>query len=745
MASRCCCWRKVAVATVAACSIHVNLDKSSANYLKETVVYDFFEFELAQGDYCKSLSGRASEMAWGKDDLGGTVVYLGRNGEDYTLSNPVKPTEPATCPTGPIADGKQTYRKWGRMFALKPSNVADLAQPWTFVSLGNFDTGEYRIDPLNRLGRHIFYDETRSKVRWTTETVGGGMMNLWSGSDSPGGNIYWGTRQECYRMQGLLNLKPSDEGILLCSGLNGSDPAYAGITDAPPMIFTHTNGNGQLVLQNRFDDLYTQQKMLMGATYSDKSRLLFVTTNDIGEDCANGAYECVTPGSIEEINPGRGFVRRPVVLGDAKTTGRAFVGDPAVGGAATEPLVDRYVVWLGFIASNASMVINKYDRVTDKTTTVRLDTDAGAYPFGKLLDLGNGTAMGRIGETPPQYDMTANPDKVGGYKGAAIPFRNFGAKAGVYIVDVKTGNIASFAAQAGDSFSPELARTADGSVWGTRYLFTDILHRNQEEILARIDPATGKYQKWVENTNGYNDGVEQQVYIPAARGMAVYFAGLDSIVYTGLRQFNTRLTCVRAEDKNVRSESGLFGPATQSNPAKAPISSDAHAPLWGPTYAAGQQALYMATTRTGTSDLGAIFEIDQGVADADLCRQPITVTQVVANLADVPSTKFLVTKAGQIFYGTANGKLMRFDPVAKTVTQVADLKASAVASSQVRGFLTEVADDVIGAVVFDYDTGGRNVGRRLAGVAANGTTSGSHDLTHLMPEDEPYPGVNRFN
>ena len=75
----------------------------------------------------------------------------------------------------------------------------------------------------------------------------------------------------------------------------------------------------------------------------------------------------------------------------------------------------------------------------------------------------------------------------------------------------------------------------------------------------------------------------------------------------------------------------------------------------------------------------------------------------------------------------------------------ADLKAGAAAASKVKGFLTEVADGVIGAVVYDYDAQGRNIGRRLAGVSTSGAQLGSHDVTKLITEDEPYPGVSRFN
>jgi hypothetical protein len=98
-----------------------------------------------------------------------------------------------------------------------------------------------------------------------------------------------------------------------------------------------------------------------------------------------------------------------------------------------------------------------------------------------------------------------------------------------------------------------------------------------------------------------------------------------------------------------------------------------------------------------------------------------------------------------LVYGSVSGKLMKIDPLARSVTMLADLKASGVSRSEVKGFLTEIADGVIAAVVYDYDAAGRQLGRRLAGVSTGGTQIGSHDVSNLIGENEPYPGINRFN
>jgi hypothetical protein len=173
--------------------------------------------------------------------------------------------------------------------------------------------------------------------------------------------------------------------------------------------------------------------------------------------------------------------------------------------------------------------------------------------------------------------------------------------------------------------------------------------------------------------------------------------------------------------------------------------------------------MYLATSKVGNVDQGTIFEIDKGVADASLCRAAPVVTALVTGLADVPSTKPLATRAGALLYGTANGKLMRVDVAPGTVTLVADLNPVAAASaqakggpagaangiaapsSQVKGYLAETSDGVVVAMVFDHDATGKNTARRLVSVVVATGVATSRDVTALVDEWEPYPGVMKRN
>jgi hypothetical protein len=231
-------------------------------------------------------------------------------------------------------------------------------------------------------------------------------------------------------------------------------------------------------------------------------------------------------------------------------------------------------------------------------------------------------------------------------------------------------------------------------------------------------------------------------YTPAGRkSAAIYLPFWESsvtITPTANQLVNVTLGCVRAANGAIVAQSDVFGPASAA-------SGNANRIVYGATYSPANDAMYLATSKVASAGQGTIFEIDKGVADAALCTAKPVVTSLVTGLTDVPSTKPLSTRAGALFYGTANGKLMRLDAAGKTVALVADLKAAASAASQVKGYLAETADNVVVAVVYDYDASGKNTARRLVSVAVGTGATTSRDVTTLVDEWEPYPGVMKIN
>ena len=155
--------------------------------------------------------------------------------------------------------------------------------------------------------------------------------------------------------------------------------------------------------------------------------------------------------------------------------------------------------------------------------------------------------------------------------------------------------------------------------------------------------------------------------------------------------------------------------------------------------------MYLATAKVADTDRGTIFEVDKGVADADVCKAKPVITALVTGLVDVPSTRIMTLKSGALIYGTANGKLMMLDASARKVALVADLKSSTAASSQIKGYLSETKDNTVAAIVFDFDAAGNNTGRRLVSVDVGTAQQASRDVSKLIGEFEPYPGAMRLN
>jgi hypothetical protein len=723
--------------------VHVNLDPTSANYLADTLVYSFFDYEVGQGSYCKSIRvatvAGQSEMAWGKDGSGRDAVFMARNGENYIVRPENPPNEPGNCNPW-VFEGNPYDKIFGRMFALRPTDPSDLSKPWSYVLGYDNPTspGQGPIDPLLTMGRQIYWDSYGSglypsAVRWTTSGPGsGGQMYFFKAGDQLGTGSYWEVQYRAYDPGGLLPLDTFGNSIALYSGLHGSDDPL--VPDSPPRIFTYTRGDA-LDQRALLSGWWTDHKRFRGSSMSLLSRRFFANGGDESA-CLEGAnFPCV-PSTIEEMDPAIGYPQQVLVSASEATTGQYFYGDPGVGGSIRDPIADRYVVWFGTQRLGYSTTLNKYDRLTGTTTTLTFDPVDGAYPKGKLLDLGNGTALGFADRTMP----TTQQGKYGYVGGPGVR----GSVEGYYVLDLATGAIQNWARHSASvlflAHSPDAVRLDDGSVWtAADYRDIQAIPSQDWRNLSRLNTTSGAFTTLHEKEENWNYA-PADAYVPAGRkSAAIYMPYWESSVTPFSDHLvNATLGCVRADSGAVNAQSIVFGPASTA-------SGNANRIVYGATYSPANDAMYLATSKVANADQGTIFEIDKGVADASLCRAAPVVTALVTGLTDVPSTKPLSTRAGALFYGTANGRLMKINVAQKTVTVVAELKALASASSQVKGYLAETADDVVVAVVFDHDVSGKNTARRLVSVVVGTGAVTSRDVTALIEEWEPYPGVMRRN
>ncbi len=272
---------------------YVNIDPASANYLADTMVYSFFDYEVGQGSYCKSIrvcqSERSVRDGLGQGRVGQRRVFMARNGENYEVRPENPPNEPGNCNPWDF-EGRPMDKIYGRMFALRPTDAADLSKPWTYA-LGYDESGQARArdssTPSSSWGgrstgtrtasastRRAFAGPPRDPdpaARCTSSGLARNWVRASSGRCSTGPT----------GPAALLPLDTFGNSIALYSGLHGStDPL---VPDSPPRIFTYTRGD-MLDQQAALNGWWTDFKRFRGANMSLLSRRLFANGGD-ESDC----------------------------------------------------------------------------------------------------------------------------------------------------------------------------------------------------------------------------------------------------------------------------------------------------------------------------------------------------------------------------------------------------------------------------------------------------------------------------
>lgn len=697
---------------------HINLDPTSNNYLKDTVVYSFYDYEKNNGGTCVALlspAHRATEMV-----LQGGSIYMGLGGFTYQLSlNASDPSHRVSCNpiTNALTNGITQQQIPATVFSLTPSNASDWSQNWVYSNppnTGRVSTGTY--SPWSyRMGRLAYWSDSASTLKWTAYDINesSDYLRFYSGV-TDNGNLYSHTA-ECINPLGWLHTDRANGNVVLCGGgdLSGPSSYFAS-------LFSLSAGSQSLVFQTPFNN-WGYTKTMTGATSSLLSRRLFVNGGDkVSKDCyVDTVLKCGASSSIEEVNPAYSYARTSLSAGDENKTGLFYLGNPGVGGSANEPIADRYVVWFGAQVKGYSNVLNKYDRLTGETLTLPLDPKLGAHPVGKPLDLGNGQILGTIKNAPPVKLSTGayKDDGLGGYQGGPS---NSASTYGFYWANLKSGKIVRLASPNVDNvtaWNMEPIQLSDGTVWSAYSNDTSTTQR----VIGQLNTTTGKV-----------DTFKSFVEASGAPTAAFALASRANVVYTPLWSSSSTqaVGCVRADNAHNAYQSATVA----SMGAGTAI-------VFGATDSSVNGALYMPIAG---ATLGSILEIDKGVADSNLCKAAPIVSAIAQNLTDLPATKILALKNGALVYGTTNGKLMLLDPSKPAndrVRVLADMFISG-ATSAVKGYLAEVSDGVIAAVVMDYQ-GTRNTGRRLVQFNMATGTQSSRDISTLISEFEPYPGALR--
>ena len=157
---------------------------------------------------------------------------------------------------------------------------------------------------------------------------------------------------------------------------------------------------------------------------------------------------------------------------------------------------------------------------------------------------------------------------------------------------------------------------------------------------------------------------------------------------------------------------------------------------FAPVMQAGTDNLFFMTLKNGGSNEVNIHKV---VLD-DALLVPPTISVVPNTPQDAPSTPMFEATDGNMYYGTINAKIMRFDPSDNSVTEVVDF-SEAGKTSYANGFLSEPREGVLMGVLVDSTS--EELGSGLRGYAVDintDTVLQTFDASSYLSIEDEFPG-----
>lgn len=673
--------------------VHINLDPASPKYLAFTPVFEF---------YSQNLRRVVPQPVWGKDGSGKDAIFLMDEGEEWGSTLPYQKVN-------------------GRPFALRPTQAGDLSAPWEYVGLGP-DIGDFGT---GKMGPFTLFDAPRNRFLWSMRTSS--ELQVGATGDWFGPNINQVTFG-CFANLGLIDNPYSNKYLLFTQGLEKSMAGTLPVPPTPKLVELDKTSTQEFIIRREFNGWFSTGVMPLAMTTSRATGNAFLNVGPL--DGSRRLFELGIPGwpdvmppsSLERLDLAT-YANYPLLAGNDRL-GYYFVGPPAPGGSIHEPINDRYLVQLARWGGDYKTgTLIAYDRLKDVATTVSLGLEGEAYPFGKPIQLDNGKVVGALksqatGKTPGTIGTSDSQ--------------------GTYTFDLATRQLTSHPMvstrwKPGSSWldvypapALEFTRLDNGQIWGVAPAAKD----SSITMVYRIDAETGaplggdanaKIISYVGIDNADWDDVVRPVQTIASSG-------------------NTLMFLVRAPGSDTYAPSCMDGATIttstnmQFSPANAAVDF-AHAPVRGAAYSKATGKLFILTAKRAGLDEGRVHEVD-----VTNCAAGVVITTRVMGLADIPSTKLQEGPDGKMYYGTSNGKLMRFDPVGNTVS-VAFNPAVSPGTSAVHGFLSIGTGGTVLAVVHDYDADAKPSGRRVLIFDPAKGTATTLDASTWFKEEEWYPGV----
>ncbi|HDY7966116.1 TPA: PQQ-binding-like beta-propeller repeat protein [Vibrio vulnificus] len=672
--------------------VHINIDETSADFGKLKIVYEYYE-----GGYVNVIT---------------PPVFGEYNGKNAVLL---------------VAEGARwrnpdtsVGERGTRTFILTPTNNADLSQPWeiawTRELSSNYSLGLTSVEPL--------YDEVRKRFVWSRFDAGSGELHV-NGRDHNGAdwssNIISQITFEAHWSFSVFQIGPYyyhlspgferadydtypdgsyDARILRLveNDFPFSMRAFPEWQDITGDGYKHLVPQG-FVVDNDASKLYLNVGIAGGDTLVDGSQ------GDILKDFY------FAPSRIEVVDAANNFARTTLFEGKPEF-GEFFVGQPALGGAASEPIPNRYLVQYAYGKGDfgkGSLV--KYDRLFQSTSYVSLGSNKPRGYAGKPLVTDSAiiiatTPASLMRMSKENYSVQAldvgtvpatNPDGGGTVKSSPRSFPNF--------VTLDDGDIWSLSVGAGSALSARLT-----SLWNIN---------SQGESQITNTSNTHHNGNWSSNIF--------HRYTLASLGNILVFP--ESYIDPSGNADKVHITCTNQPEAG---EPAFKRTSLSSNTLNVVRGLAAH----------DDNKLYGAITDSSTTHL--IAQIDVG----DCSGTPVVnegFADVAASLSGARiNTAPLSASDGLLYFGTSSGYLASFDPDTQILLLIKDVSGAA-GSSGIVGYLTEVEDGVIMGVVDDRDVGNNSVKRRLFKYTISTNLLEDTDVSDIIHGDEYLPGVVRLN
>ncbi|MDF2152779.1 PKD domain-containing protein [Vibrio sp. CAU 1672] len=366
------------------------------------------------------------------------------------------------------------------------------------------------------------------------------------------------------------------------------------------------------------------------------------------------------------------YSTQAVIVGNDER-GSFFLGDPAIVNDPSDSLNDRYVSVLSYNGGSLDVgAILTYDRGDGSIDVASFGFERGGYPYGRIHE-------------------TAHGD----YYFSVAAYQNYNDTGATLIYDSSAGELT--AVNASREIRPAIGLEADD---------TGILYGQGIElfpsryVVYSINPSDASFAK-VSELSLTSDTFPQ------------YEVSVDQ----------NNLWVLTETDLYCRDgSSGATGKHTFQTNAD-------HNPVRKVTFTSPGDVGYVLMRASATANQGSIMQVTNN------CAIPQAST-VVSGLTDIPSTAMIKASDGMFYYGTENGKLMKFNATTSGVTTVATLT-----DMKIVGFLMEDANgDIIGAA--EATNGGND--KMFAYTIASGMVS-TADIPEDRPLDHVYPGFTEIN